>query len=129
MVEPGDSSSWYLLVFATMGFFVVTYAAIMSHVPRVPQQRGLLAVIAISAVTSLWATITLLVTGRQGGSEGLFDLLFVLQLAAIGAALLDLYYFVQARRRRLAGANWSLYVAIALLGCCALGLLSQFGGG
>ncbi len=129
MAETGASSSWYLLVFATMGFFVVTYAAIMSHVPRIPEQRGLLAVVLLSALTSLGATITLLVTQREAGNPGLYNLFSLLMLLAIGAALLDLFYFVQARRRRLAGANWSFYVAVALLGCSALGLLSQFGGG
>ncbi len=129
MAETGASTSWYLLVFATMGFFVATYAAIMSHVPRIPEQRGLLAVVLISAIASLASTITLLVTQRQGGSEGLFNLFSIVLLLAIGAALLDIFYFVQARRRRLAGANWSLYVALALIGCGALWLLSQYGAG
>lgn len=127
MAGTSASSAWYLLVFATLGFFVVTFAAIMSHTPRIPEQRGLLVVIVISAVTSLATTVTLLVTQRQAGSKGLYDLFFGLMLLAIGAAILDLYYFVQARRKRLEGANWSLFVALALLGCSALGLLSHFG--
>lgn len=127
MAETTASTSWYLLVFATLGFFVVTFAAIMSHTPRIPEQRGLLAVIVISAISSLATTITLLVTQRQAGSKGLYDLFFGLMLLAIGAAILDLFYFVQARRKRLDGASWSLYIALALLGCSALGLLAHFG--
>ena len=124
MAETTASSAWYLLVFAALGFAATTFAAIMSHMSRVPQQRGLLAVMAGSALA---AFVTLLVTQIPERSRVLFTLLTAALALAIGAALLDLAYFVQARRRRLPGANWSLVVALALLGCAALGLLAQFG--
>lgn len=129
MADTIASTSWYLLVFTTMGFFVVTYAAIVSHIPRIPEQRGLLAVLLLSALASLGATITVLVTQRRAANAGLYFLFSCLMVLAIGAAILDLFYFVQARRKRLDGANWSLYIALALLGCGALGLYSQYGGG
>ena len=96
----------------------------MSHMSRVPEQRGLLAVMAGSALA---AFVTLLVTQVPERSQVLFTVFTAALALAIGAALLDLAYFVQARRRRLPGANWSLVVAFALLGCAALGLLAQFG--
>lgn len=125
------STSWYLLAFAALGFFVTTFVAIMSHISRVPEQRGLLAVIAVSGVASLYALMLTIVTQAEGGggSPTAYNLFFLLMLAAIGAALLDLFYFVQARRRKLEGANWSLYVAVLILGCSALGLLAHFGVG
>ena len=126
MAETTASTSWYLLVFAALGFAVATFAAIMLHMPRVPEQRGLLAVMAGSALA---AFVTLLVTQVPERSQTLFTLLTAALALAIGAALLDLAYFVQARRRRLPGASWSLVVALALLGCATLGLLAQFGGG
>ena len=126
MVETTASSAWYLLVFATLGFAATTFAAITSHMPRVPEQRGLLAVMVISALAAL---VTLLVTQIPERSRFLFDLLTGALALALGAALLDLVYFVQARRRRLAGAIWSLVVALALAASATLGLLAQFGGG
>lgn len=132
MREPAVavSTSWYLLVFAALGFFVTTFAAIMSHIPRVPAQRGLLAVIVVSGAASLVALMLAIVTQTpDGGGPTAYDLFFLLLLAAVGAALLDLFYFFQARRRGLAGANWSLYVALLLLGCSALGLMAHFGVG
>ena len=45
--------SWYTLVFLTLAFAAVTFAAIMSHIPRVPAQRGLLAVILVAAATAV----------------------------------------------------------------------------
>ena len=124
MAETAASSAWYLLVFAALGFAATTFAAIMSHMSRVPEQRGLLAVMAGSALA---AFVTLLVTQLPERSPTVFTLLTAALALAIGAALLDLAYFVQARRRRLPGANWSLVVALALLGCATLGLLAQFG--
>src|SRR5918992_1159888 len=125
MVETTASSAWYLLVFAALGFAATTFAALVSHIPRVPEQRGLLAVMVVSALA---AFVTLLVAQVPERSRTLFDLLTGTLALVIGAALLDLAYFVQARRRGLPGAGWSLVVALALLGCAALGLLAQFGG-
>ena len=48
-----------------------------------------------------------------------------LPLDAAGVA--DLFYYVQARRAKLAGANWSLYVALALFVFGALGLIANYG--
>ena len=124
MAQLGISASWYYLVFTALGLAVVTFAAIMSHVPRIPQQRGLLAVILISALASI---VSLMLTQAREGSEGLYQIFLGLLILTVGAALLDLFYFVQARRRGLEGANWSLYVALALLGLSALGLYSQYG--
>jgi drug/metabolite transporter (DMT)-like permease len=128
MADTIASTSWYALVFATLGFFVATYAAIVSHIPRLPEQRGLLAVILSAALVSLGATVATLLTQRQAANAGIYFLFSCLMVLGIAAALLDLVLFVQARRRGLAGANWSLYVALALLGCSALGLYSQYGG-
>lgn len=124
MAESAASASWYLLVFAALGFAVTTFLAIMSHMSRVPRQRGLLVVMGISALAALG---TLIMTQVREGSRALFDVLFGLLLLALGAAVLDLFYFVQAKRQRLEGANWSLLVALALAGCSALGLLSHYG--
>jgi len=123
MAGTTASTSWYLLVFAAMGFFVTTFAAIVSHIPRVPQQRGLLLVMLVSAVASL---LTLALTQLEASKTG-FDIFRAVLLLVIAAALLDLFYFVQARRRRLDGANWSLVVALLLLGCATLGSMSQSG--
>ena len=123
MAGTTASTSWYLLVFAALGFFVTTFAAIVSHIPRVPQQRGLLIVMLVSAVASL---LTLALTQLEASKTG-FDIFRAVQLLVIAAALLDLFYFVQARRRRLDGASWSFVVALLLLGCAALGFMSQSG--
>jgi hypothetical protein len=124
MAQGTVSTAWYLLVFAAMGFFLVTFAAIMSHIPRIPQQRGLLVVILISALASI---VSLVLTQAREGSEGLYQIFLGLLVLTVVAALLDLFYFVQARRRGLEGANWSLYIALALLGLSALGFYSQYG--
>lgn len=121
------STSWYLLAFTALGFFVTTFAAIMSHIPRIPAQRGLLAIIAISGLASV---ISLMLTiAAQSATIGptAYNIFSLLMILALGAALLDLFYFIQARRRKLEGANWSLYVAVLLAACGALGLMSQFG--
>lgn len=124
MAATTASSSWYLLVFTALGFFLTTFAAIVSHMPRVPKQRGLLAVMAIAAVASL---TTLIMTQVQAGSKAVFDLLGGVLLLAVVAAVADLFYYVQARRARLEGANWSLIVAVALLVFSALGLVANYG--
>lgn len=126
MAQTSPSASWYFLVFAALGFFATTFVAIVSHMPRVRRQRGLVAVMLISALASL---VTLVLTQVQEGTRAVFDLLSGVLILAIAAALLDLFYFVQARRERLAGANWSLLVALLLLGCSTLGLLAQYGVG
>jgi hypothetical protein len=123
MAGTTASTSWYLLVFAALGFFVTTFAAIVSHIPRVPQQRGLLLVMLVSAVASL---LTLALTQLEASKTG-FDIFRAVLVLVVAAALLDLFYFVQARRRRLDGAGWSFVVALLLLGCTALGFMSQFG--
>lgn len=124
MAETTASPAWYLLVFAALGFAATTFAAIISHMSRVPEQRGLLAVMLVSGLA---AFVTLLVTQIPERSKTLFDLLTGTLALALGAALLDLLYFVQARRRRLPGASWSLVVALALMASAGLGLLAQFG--
>src|SRR5688572_13788408 len=76
--EDGRSMSWYTLVFLTLAFAAVTFAAIMSHIPRVPEQRGLLGVIVVSAFTAVWTLLVTLVADPARGievSRGLFDLL------------------------------------------------------
>lgn len=121
--------SWYTLVFLTLAFAAVTFAAIMSHIPRVPEQRGLLAVIVISAATAVWTLLVTLVADPARQIEvgrGLFDILVVLLALSVLAGLLDLAYFAQARRRRLEGAGWSLTVALGLLACGGYGLLTHF---
>ena len=123
MAETVASTSWYMLVFAAIGFAAVTFVAIMSHIPRIPEQRGLLAVILASAFA---AVLTLLLTQIPAGNKGLFDFFKLIMIVAILAALLDLFYFIQARRRHLGGAGWSLLVTLGLLACSALGLLSQY---
>ncbi|MGN6697578.1 MAG: hypothetical protein ACTHMR_05430 [Thermomicrobiales bacterium] len=123
MAETVASTSWYMLVFAAIGLAAVTFVAIMSHIPRIPEQRGLLAVILASAFA---AVLTLLLTQIPAGNKGLFDFFKAIMVVAILAALLDLFYFIQARRRHLGGAGWSLLVTLGLLACSALGLLSQY---
>ena len=121
--------SWYTLVFLTLAFAAVTFAAIMSHIPRVPQQRGLLGVILVSALTAVWALLVTLVADPARGIEvgrGLFDLLVIFLALSVLAGLLDLAYYVQALRRRLEGAEWSLIVALGLIGCGGYGLLAHY---
>lgn len=123
-------SAWYFLVFTALGFALVTFAAIMSHIPRVPEQRGLVAVIVISAFA---AVLSLLLTQLSDPvkeievGRGWYDLFFLAMILALAAALLDLVYFVQARRRKLGGAIWSLIVAAGLIACGGLGLLVHLG--
>lgn len=124
MAATTASPSWYLLVFTAMGFFLTTFAAIVSHMPRVPRQRGLIAVMVIAALASL---TTLIMTQVQEGSKAVYDLLGGVLLLAIAAGVADLFYYVQARRAKLAGANWSLYVALALFVFGALGLIANYG--
>ena len=122
--------SWYTLVFLTLAFAAVTFAAIMSHIPRVPEQRGLLGVIFVSAATAVWSLLVTLVADPAREIEygrGLFDILVVLLALAILAGVADLYFYAQAQRRRLDGAGWSLFVAIGLIGCGGYALLAQFG--
>lgn len=121
--------SWYTLVFLTLAFAALTFAAIVSHIPRIPQQRGLLAVILASGAAALW---TLLVTQVSDPareievSRFLFDVLVALLGLAALAGLLDLAYYALARRRRLEGATWSLVVGLGLVACGTYGLLAQF---
>jgi hypothetical protein len=70
--------SWYTLVFLTIAFAAITFAAIMTHIPRIPEQRGLLAVILIAAFNALWALLVTQVTDPARGigvSRTLFDIL------------------------------------------------------
>ena len=123
-------SAWYYLVFTALGFALVTFVAIMSHIPRVPQQRGLIAVILVSAFA---AVLSLLLTQLADPLKEIevsrfwYDLFFVAMVLALGGAVLDLVYYVLAKRQRLAGANWSLIVALGLFACGGLGLLTHFG--
>ena len=121
--------SWYTLVFLTLAFAVLTFAAIVSHIPRVPEQRGLLGVIFVSAATAVWTLLVTLVADPAREIEvgrGLFDILVVLLALAVLAGLLDLFLYAQARRRRLEGAEWSLWVAIGLIACGGSALLAHF---
>ncbi|MFN8541540.1 MAG: hypothetical protein U0232_29200 [Thermomicrobiales bacterium] len=121
--------SWYTLVFLTLAFAAITFAAIMSHIPRIPQQRGLLAVILISALNALWSLLVTQVADPAKGievSRTIFDILVVMLALAILAGLLDFVYYILARRRRLDGAGWSLFVAIALIACGVYGLLAHY---
>lgn len=121
--------SWYTLVFLTIAFAAITFAAIMSHIPRIPEQRGLLAVILISALNALWALLVTQVADPAKGievSRTIFDILVAMLALAILAGLLDFAYYVLARRRRLEGAGWSLFVALALIACGVYGLLAQY---
>jgi hypothetical protein len=121
--------SWTTLVFLTLAFAILTFAAIVTHIPRIPEQRGLLAVILIAAANALWSLLVTQVTDPVRGIDygrGLFDILVVVLTLAIFAGLLDLFYYIQARRRRLDGAGWSLVVAIGLIACSGYGLLAHF---
>jgi hypothetical protein len=132
MAQLGISASWYYLVFTALGLALVTFAAIVSHIPRIPQQRGLLAVILIAAFAAVLAMLLTQITNPASAFEAslFWYLLFRAAMAGlIVAALLDLFYYAQAKRRRLAGATWSLVVAVGLLACAGLGLYSQFGAG
>lgn len=131
MAQLGVSVSWYYLVFTAIGLALVTFAAIMSHIPRIPQQRGLLAVILISAAAAILSMLLTQVTNPSNAVEVspfLYSLFRIAMGALVLAALLDLFYWFQAKRRRIDGAGWSLAVAIGLLICAALGFYSQFGG-
>lgn len=131
MAQLGISVSWYYLVFTALGLALVTFAAIMSHIPRIPQQRGLLAIIVIAAAAAVLSMLLTQITNPSNAIEVSPFLYFLFRgamVALVLAALLDLFYWVQARRRRLDGAGWSLAVAIGLLLCAGLGLYSQFGG-
>jgi len=121
--------SWYTLVFLTLAFAAITFAAIMTHIPRIPEQRGLLAVILVSALNALWALLVTQVADPARGigvSRTIFDILVALLALGILAGLLDLYFYFQARRRRLDGAGWSLIIAVALIVCAGYGLLAQY---
>lgn len=130
MAQLGVSASWYYLVFTAIGLALVAFMAIMSHIPRVPQQRGLLAVILITAFAAL---VSMLLTQITNPTNNFAATPFMLNLfraamgLALAAAALDLFYYVQARRRKLDGATWSLLVAIGLVICAGLGLYSQSG--
>ncbi len=121
--------SWYTLVFLTLSFAVITFAAIVSHIPRVPDQRGLLAVMLLSGANAVWSLVVTQVADPAREIEvgrGLFDLLVVLLALAVLAGLLDLFFYFQATRRRLEGAGWSLIVALGLIGTAGYGLLAHF---
>ena len=121
--------SWYTLVFLTLSFAVLTFAAIVSHIPRIPDQRGLLAIMLISGANAVWSLIVTQVADPARALEvgrGLFDVLVVLLVLAVLAGLLDLFYYAQALRRRLEGASWSLIVALGLIATAGYGLLAQF---
>ena len=130
MAQLGISVSWYYLVFTAIGLALVTFAAIMSHIPRIPQQRGLLAVILIAAFAAVFSMLLTQVTNPANDIEVspfLYLLFRVAMGALIVAALLDFFYWAQAKRRRIDGAGWSLIVGVGLLVCAGLGLYSQFG--
>jgi hypothetical protein len=121
--------SWYTLVFLTLAFAALTFVAIMTHIPRIPEQRGLLGVIIASALAAVWSLLVTQVADPARGievSRTIFDIFVVLLSLAVLAGLLDLFYYVQARRRRLDGAGWSLIVAIGLVACGSYGLLAHF---
>lgn len=130
MAQLGISVAWYYLVFTAIGLALVTFAAIMSHIPRIPQQRGLLAIILISGVAAVLSMLLTQITNPSNDIE-VSPFLYFLFRGAMGAlivaALLDLFYWAQAKRRKIDGAGWSLTVAIGLLVCAGLGLYSQFG--
>lgn len=125
MAQLGISVAWYYLVFTALGLAVVTFAAIMSHIPRIPQQRGLLAVILISAFAAVFSMLMTQITNPANTIEVspfLYSVFRVAMGLLVFAALLDFFYYVQAKRRKLDGAGWSLVVGIGLLACAALGL-------
>jgi hypothetical protein len=120
---------WYTLVLLTLVFAATTFAAIMTHIPRIPEQRGLLAVIVISALNALWSLLVTQVADPARDIDvnpTIFNILAGLLALAVLAGLLDLFYYLQARRRRLEGAGWSLIVALALIGCGVYGLLTHY---
>lgn len=121
--------SWYTLVFLTLAFAALTFAAIVTHIPRIPEQRGLLGVIIASALAAVWSLLVTQVADPARGievSRTIFDVFVVLLTLAVLAGLLDLFYYVQARRRRLDGAGWSLVVGLGLVACGGYGLLAHF---
>ena len=121
--------SWYTLVFLTLAFAALTFAAIVTHIPRIPEQRGLLGVIIASALAAIWSLLVTQVADPARGievSRTIFDVFVVLLTLAVLAGLLDLFYYFQARRRRLDGAGWSLIVALGLVACGGYGLLAHF---
>ncbi len=130
MAQLGISVAWYYLVFTALGLALLTFAAIMSHIPRIPQQRGLLAVILIAGFTAVLSMLLTQITNPANSFE-VSPFLYFLFRVSLGllvlVALLDIFYYAQAKRRRLDGAGWSLFVGIGLLLCAALGLYSQFG--
>ncbi|HEY8602007.1 MAG TPA: hypothetical protein VIL85_26510 [Thermomicrobiales bacterium] len=130
MAQLGISVAWYYLVFTALGLALMTFAAIMSHIPRIPQQRGLLAVIVIAAFTAVLSMLLTQITNPANSFE-VSPFLYFLFRVSLGllvlVALLDLFYYAQAKRRKIDGAGWSLFVGIGLLLCAALGLYSQFG--
>lgn len=130
MAQLGISASWYYLVFTALGLALVTFGAIMTHIPRIPQQRGLLAVIVVAAIAAVLSLLLTQVTNPSNDFEVSPFLYFLFRGAmalVIVVALVDLFYYAQARRRRLDGAGWSLWIAVGLLICAGLGLYSQFG--
>lgn len=130
MAQLGISVAWYYLVFTALGLALVTFMAIMSHIPRIPEQRGLLVVILLAAFAAVLSLLLTQLTNPSNDFEVSPFLLTLFRVAmglVIVAALLDLFYYFQAQRRKLEGAGWSLIVAIGLLICAALGLYSQFG--
>lgn len=124
MAATTVSTSWYLLVVAALGLFATTFLTIATHMPRVPAQRGLLAIMGIGAIASI---ATLLMTRVQEGTKGLYDFFSGILILTVAAGLLDLYYFFQARRDRVDGAGWSLLGGLLLLLFAALGLIANFG--
>lgn len=124
MAVTTPSTSWYMLVIAALGLFATTFLTIATHMPRVPAQRGLVAVMGLGAVGSI---ATLLMTRVQEGTKGLYDLFTGVLLLTVVAGLLDLFYYLRARRDRAEGAGWSLLGGLLLLGFAALGLVANFG--
>ncbi len=132
MAHLGISPAWYYLVFTAVGLALVTFAAIMSHIPRVPEQRGLLLIIVVAAFAAIFSLMLTQVTNPSNDIEVSPFMLYLFRAsmgALILAALLDFFYYWQAKRRQLGGADWSLFVGIGLLICAGLGLYSQFGFG
>lgn len=130
MAQLGISASWYYLVFTALGLALVTFAAIMSHIPRIPQQRGLLAVILVAGFAAVLSMLLTQVTNPSNDftASPFLNLIFRAAMALVLlVALVDFGYYVQAKRRKLDGADWSLWVALGLLICGGLGLYSQFG--
>lgn len=124
MVATTVSTSWYLLVVAALGLFATTFFIIATHMPRVPAQRGLPAIMVVGAIASI---ATLLMTRVQEGTKGLYDFFSGILILTVVAGLFDLYYFFQARRDRADGAVWSLLGGLLLLLFAGLGLIANFG--